>query len=83
MDPAAAVQAVIEAAHLTVPPFHRPATAWLRDTCTVQQLSTALFRGATHYDIRCGGYLIKLTRHCWNQQCRHFIAEGREEPSRD
>lgn len=78
--PALALELVREAAALSVPPFHESAVAWLKGRCSVYPSTGTELGGATHYAIDCDAGTLSITRHCWSNGCRHFIALGRERP---
>lgn len=71
-----AIYLVREAAQLTVPPFHRPASSYMSDKCIVTRATTQAFKGATHFAIDCAHGNLALTRDCWPQGCRVFITGG-------
>jgi hypothetical protein len=68
-----AIEAVREAAKLTIRPFYRPAARVMKGRCTVGETRTASSKGMNSFQIRCGETLIVLTRDCWDGQCRYFI----------
>jgi hypothetical protein len=72
----AATRLVSEAARLTVPPFHAPASRLLKDRCEVRQRPGAAFRGASHFQIRCTAGTVELTRDCGSTPCRYFAVLG-------
>lgn len=69
----AAIEAVRQAAKLTIRPFYRPAARVMKGSCTVSETRTARSKGMNSFQIRCGETLIVLTRDCWDGQCRFFI----------
>jgi hypothetical protein len=68
-----ALEAIREAAKLTIRPFYRPAVNVMKGRCTVGETRTSTSKGMQSFQIRCGETLIVLTRDCWDDQCRYFI----------
>lgn len=70
-----AIEAVREAAKLTIRPFYRRAIDVMVDTCSIgPSAAGAASGGMSSYEIRCGQAVIYLTRDCaGGQPCRYFI----------
>lgn len=73
VTPLSALEAVREAAKLTIRPFYRPAVNVMKGRCTVGETRTSTSKGMQSFQIRCGETLVVLTRDCWDGQCRYFI----------
>ena len=68
-----AVEAVTEAAKLTIRPFYRPAVKVLTGRCTVLRGAVGTRAGMDNFRINCGETSVFLTRDCFQGKCRYFI----------
>lgn len=70
---ASAIEAVREAAKLTIRPFYRPAAWVIKDECRVDTGKARGGRRMENFEIRCGETVVFLTKDCGGESCRYFI----------
>jgi hypothetical protein len=72
-----AVEVVLEAARLTVPPSQNPALPYLRENCRVK--APAIQPDGTElFDVDCSGSSVVVKRQCSDGPCHYSIVSGED-----